>query len=142
MKWLLRHISRRDRVPPSRLTCKILTSTGSGDLIPRLLDFRRTNFDLEAFNLFSDGVYEEEEEGDHRLDALMNHSSSWSPELFHRTPRRGCATITYLCVLPESVWCRRSCRASCELLGDFILLPWWNTKGGGIGLFVQESWRR
>jgi len=33
------HISHRDRVPPSKMTGSILASTGSGDLISRLLDF-------------------------------------------------------------------------------------------------------
>ena len=37
VKKLLRRISR-DRVPPSRMTCRILTSTGSGNRVSGLLD--------------------------------------------------------------------------------------------------------
>jgi len=45
----------------SRMTGKILASTGSGDLISKLLDFGRASFDLEVVSLFPDGVYKERE---------------------------------------------------------------------------------
>ena len=60
MKGLLRRISRRNRVSSSRMTGRIIDSTGSGDLVPGLLDLRRASFDLEV-NLFPDGVYNERE---------------------------------------------------------------------------------
>jgi len=57
-----RRISRSDRVvSPLEGTCRILTSTGSSDLIFKSLDFGRASFDLEVVSLFPDGVYEEEE---------------------------------------------------------------------------------
>ena len=62
MKGLLQCISRRDMVLPSRMTCKILASTRSGDLIPGLLDLGRASFDFEAVSLFPDAVYEGEGE--------------------------------------------------------------------------------
>ena len=58
MNGLLRRISRCDSVLPSRMTGRILASTGSGILVYRLLDFGRASFDLEAVSLFLDGVYE------------------------------------------------------------------------------------
>ena len=45
------------------------------------------------------------------------HSSSWSLELSHRKRRRGYDTITFLHVLPESIWCHGHCCASWGLLG-------------------------
>ena len=71
----LRRISRRDRVPQSRMTNKILVSTGSGDLISKLLDLEQASLDLEAVSLFPDGVYERGE-GAHRLGTSVN---SFSP---------------------------------------------------------------
>jgi len=62
MKGLLRRISRRDRVLPSRMAGRILASIGSGDLIFGLLDLGWASFDLEVVNLFPDGVYEGERE--------------------------------------------------------------------------------
>ena len=81
------------------------------DLIPELLNVGRASFNLENFNLFPDGMYEEEGERARRLDALMNHSSSCSPELSHGTPLRGCA-ITFLLVLSKSIGYHEGYRAS------------------------------
>ena len=58
----MRRISRRDMVPPSRITGRILTLTEAGDVVFGLLDLRRASSDLEAVSLFPDGVYEEERE--------------------------------------------------------------------------------
>ena len=77
VKGLLRCISRRDRVPPSRMTGRILVSTGSGDLVSELLDFGRANFDLEAVSLFPDSLYEEgERSSDGCADELLLFSES------------------------------------------------------------------
>ena len=65
MKGLLRRISRRDKVLPSRMTGRILASIGSGDSIFRLLDLGRAISDLEAVSLFPDGMYEGGGEGAH-----------------------------------------------------------------------------
>jgi len=84
-------------------------------------------------------MYDEEEEGGRRLDALTNHSSFWCSRLSHRTPQRGCDTITFLCgrspsgvvgivVPPEGS------------LEDLILLSWWITEVVGIWLLVLEPW--
>ena len=80
MKGQLRHISCRDRVPPSGLAGRILTSTWSGNLVFSSLNLGQAGFDVEARNLFPYGVDEEEREGAHWLDALMNHSS-WNLDL-------------------------------------------------------------
>ena len=69
---LLRHISHRDRVPLSRVIVRILAPTGSGDLILSCSIFYGTWFDLGVRNLFPDGAYEEEGEGDHQLGVLVN----------------------------------------------------------------------
>ena len=95
-------ISHRDRVPPSRMIGRILSSIGSGDLVSGLLALVRASFDLEVVNLFPNGVYEVEGKGAHRLGAPVNFFSPWSSELFLRTPRRGCDTITFLCILQAS----------------------------------------
>ena len=55
VKCRLRHISHYDRVLPSRMTRRILISTGSGDLVSGMLDLSRSSFDLEVVNLFPDG---------------------------------------------------------------------------------------
>jgi len=71
---LLRRISCRDRVPPSGVTGRILASTWLDDLVSNSLNLGQASFDIEAQRLFPYGMYEEE--GAHRLDASMNHSSS------------------------------------------------------------------
>jgi len=71
MKGLLRCISRRNRVPLSRMTGRVLASTRSGDLVCGLLDFGQASFDLEVISLFPDGVYKGGE-GAHRLAPPMN----------------------------------------------------------------------
>ena len=96
---LLQRINPLDRVPSSRMSGRILTSIKSGDLISRLLDLGRASFDFELVNLFPDGVYEGGGEEAHWLGASVNCFSPWSSELFLRTPRRECDTITCLCVL-------------------------------------------
>ena len=53
---LLWHISCRDKVSQSRVTCRILTSTWSGDLVSNSLNLERASFDLEAWSLFPNGV--------------------------------------------------------------------------------------
>ena len=78
VKGLLRRISHGDRVSPSRMTCRILISIGSGDLIFRLLHLQRASFDFEVVNLFLDGMYEWGEEA-YRLGVLMNCFSPSSP---------------------------------------------------------------
>jgi len=72
VKGLLWRISRRDRVPPSRITGRILALTGSDDQISGLLDLERASFDLEVINLFPDGAYEGGGEGVHRLGMPVN----------------------------------------------------------------------
>ena len=81
------------------MTSKIFTSTRSGDLIFGLLDLGRASFDLEAVSLFLDGVYEGGGEGAHRLGAPVKYFSLRGPELFLRTPWRGCDNTTFMCVL-------------------------------------------
>ena len=130
MNELLRRISHCDRVPPSRMTVRILASTGLGDLIFELLDFRRASFDVKAVNLFPDGVYEEEGKEARRIDVLTNYSPFWSSGLSHRTPRKGCDTIIFLHVLPESVWCH-SCCASWGLLRRPHFAALVGREGGG-----------
>ena len=110
---------------------RILASTGSGNLISRLLGFERVSFDLKAVSLFPDGVHEEEGKGGHWLDTLTNHSSFRSPELSYRTPQRECDAITFLCVLLESVWCRGILVPPERSLKDHILLPWWYIEAVG-----------
>ena len=58
VKRLLRCINHRDNVTLSRMTDRILTSTGLGYLISELLDLGRANSNLEAISLSLDGVYE------------------------------------------------------------------------------------
>jgi len=82
-------------VSPSGVTCKILSSTWSGNLISNSLNLRQASFNVEARSLFPYSVYEKEGEA-HRLDAQMSHSSSWGSNLSLRTPRRRCDTITFL----------------------------------------------
>ena len=81
---LLRGISCRDRVSPSGVTCKILSSTWSGNLISNSLNLRQASFNVEARSLFPYSVYEKEGEA-HRLDAQMSHSSSWGSNLSQNT---------------------------------------------------------
>ena len=99
VKGLLRCISYCDRVSPSWMTGRILTSTGSGDLISGLLDLGRGSFDLEVINLFPDGVYYKGGEGTYRLGVLVNCFLTWSPELILRTPQKGSDTIIFFCGL-------------------------------------------
>ena len=142
VKGLLWRISHRDRVSSPEGIGRILASTGLSDLVSRLLNFGRASFTFEAVSIFPNGLYGEEGEGAHRLDAWMNHSSSWSPKLSRRTPRRGCDTITFLHVLPESVWCRGRCRASWGLLERPHFATLVGYEGRGIALLIQESWRK
>ena len=65
-------ISRCDRVLSSRMTCRILASTGSGELIFKLLDFGQASFDLEAVSLFPCGMYKGGRERAHRLGVQVN----------------------------------------------------------------------
>ena len=49
MKGLLHHISCRDWVPPSKVTCRVFASTWSGDLVSSSLDLGLASFDLETW---------------------------------------------------------------------------------------------
>ena len=100
VKVLLRRTSLRDRVSPSRMTCRILSLTRSGDLDSGLIDLERASFILEVVSPFQDGVYKGEGEGVHRLDASVNCFSPWGSELFLKIPQRRCDTS------PSYVSCR------------------------------------
>ena len=76
VKDLLWSINFCDKVLPSRVTGRIFASTRSGDLVSNSLNLEWGSFDLEDWSLFVYGMHEEEEGGAHRLDAMMNHSSS------------------------------------------------------------------
>ena len=101
VKDLSRCISCRDKVPLSRVTGRILSSTWSGALIFDSLGLGQESFAL-PWSLFSYSVHEEEGEGAHRRNALGNQSSGvWSSP---RTPQKGCDTISFLWVLWASIW--------------------------------------
>ena len=85
------------------------------------LGLGQASFDLEAWSLFPDGVYEKEGEGAHWLGVLMKHSFSRSSELSLRTLSRRCDTITFLYSLQVSVWSEAS-SVSEGLLGVHLIL--------------------
>ena len=104
---------------------RILASIGSGDLVFVSLNFGWENFDLEAVSLFPKGMIKEQRERALQLDALMNHSFSWSPKLSYRTPRRGrdpspsCTLVLSSVVVPPK-----------GFSGVLILLPWRDAETG------------
>ena len=140
MKGLLWHISHHDRVPPSRMTGRILSSTGSADLVFWLLDLGWVSSNLKAISPFSDGLYEGR--GGELMDWVLRWIAfdpkiwSFSSEHLRRD----------MILLPSYVYCRlHSIKICCFALTwlleslQFAALEWLG--GRGIGLPVQESWR-
>ena len=130
MKGLLRRISHHHRVGSLRRTCRILISTGSGNLIFRLLGRG------EVISLLHGGMYKEEGERSYRLGAPVNCLSRWSSKLFLRTYWREYDTIT-LWILQASIsgsYCLAL--AGFPKTSHFTALERW--EGGGIGLPVRS----
>jgi len=110
-----------------------------GPTVFSLLNLGQASFDVEVRCLFLYGVYKEEGEGAHQLDAPIHHSSSWSSDLSLRTPQRRCDTITFLHSLQASVWS--------HVTASFLRAPWGSISsllqmrgGWWVNLAALDSW--